>query len=193
MKKITKEKSKNFNDVFVFTPKIFHDHRGCFYESYNEDTFKDVEFYETFVQDNFSISKKGVIRGLHYQWDGPMGKFVKVANGAIMDVIVDIRKGSPTYGIHESFMLTSENKKELWVPHGFAHGIVSLEDNTVLHYKCTAVYNQDGESGINPLDASLNVDWGLDVNDLILSEKDITAKSFSDYDKDPKFYFERNI
>jgi|TARA_Y100000310_G_scaffold55194_2_gene50617 dTDP-4-dehydrorhamnose 3,5-epimerase len=189
MKKVAKEKSKNFNDVFVFTPRVFHDHRGCFYESYNENTFKEAGFNEIFVQDNFSISRANVIRGLHYQWDGPMGKFVKVASGAIMDVIVDVRKGSPTYGVYESFMLTAENKKELWVPPGYAHGIISLEDNTVLHYKCTAVYNSDGESGINPLDPELNIDWGIDKSSLILSEKDSAAQSFSEYRNNPKFNF----
>ena len=140
------------------------------------------------LQDNQSKSHKNVIRGLHYQWNNPMGKLVRVLHGAVKDVIVDVRKYSPTYGQFDSFLLSAENNKQLWVPPGFAHGILSLEDDTLVSYKCSSVYNANGESGINPFDKYLNIDWGIDKSEAIISEKDKIAQSFLDYDRNPKFF-----
>ena len=190
MQKFTIEDTK-FDDVIIITPRIFTDERGYFCETYNVDNLKELGFAVDMVQDNQSKSQKNVIRGLHYQWDEPMGKLVRVIKGSVRDVIVDIRKYSPTYGESASFLLTEENNKQLWVPSGFAHGILSLEDNTIVSYKCSSVYNSNGESGINPFDEYLNVDWGIDKAEAIVSEKDAVAKSFLDYDRDPKFFSKR--
>ena len=186
MKKFVIEPT-NFDGPLVIIPKVFKDERGYFCESYNVENLKFLGFKEKMVQDNESKSKKYVLRGLHYQWDDPMGKLVRAIKGSILDVIVDIRKGSKTYGEHFSIILTSENKKQLWVPPGFAHGILSLQDDTIISYKCSSVYNQEGESGIDPLDPALGIDWGCKIEDLVLSKKDLEAKSFYEYDQDPKF------
>ena len=192
MQKFTIEKTK-FDDVVVIIPRIFSDDRGYFCETYNVENLKEIGFVEDMVQDNQSKSQKNVIRGLHYQWDDPMGKLVRVIKGAVKDVIVDIRKNSPTYGESEFFLLTEENNKQLWVPPGFAHGILSLEDDTIVSYKCSSVYNSEGESGIDPFDNYLNVDWGIDKSEAVISEKDKIAKSFLQYDRDPKFFAESEI
>ena len=186
MEKFILEKTK-FKDVVVITPRVFEDQRGYFCETHNYFNLAQYGFTVNFVQDNESKSKKNVIRGLHYQWDEPMGKLVRVINGSVRDVIVDIRKGSQTYGESLSVVLSDENKKQLWVPPGFAHGVVSLEEGTILSYKCSSVYNQDGESGINPFDKKLNIDWGLPVEEALISEKDLLAKSFDEYTKNAKF------
>jgi len=190
MQKFTIEKTK-FEDVIVITPRVFTDERGYFCETYNADNLKELGFEEDMVQDNQSKSQKNVIRGLHYQWGAPMGKLVRVVKGSVRDVIVDIRKGSHTYGESESFLLTDENNRQLWVPPGFAHGILSLEDDTIVSYKCSNVYNSDGESGINPFDDYLKVDWGIKESDAIVSAKDKVANSFLQYDRDPKFFSQR--
>jgi len=164
----------------------FEDLRGFFYESYSKEkmlTEQDLDLL--FVQDNHSISKKDVIRGMHYQWDGPMGKLVRVSKGSIIDVIVDIRKSSDDYGKAFYFELSDKNSNQLWIPAGYAHGFVSLEDDTHVQYKCTELYNKNGESGINPLDTSLRIQWN--VKNPIMSEKDLNSKSFIEYNTDPKF------
>ena len=177
--------SNVFSDIIIFEPSLCHDDRGYFFESYNQKVAEvlNVEF----KQDNHSISKKGVVRGLHYQWYEPMGKLCSVAKGSLIDIVVDIRKGSPTYGKWDSFLLSDTNHKQVWIPPGFAHGFVSLEDNTHLLYKCTALYNKDGECSINPFDPTLNIEFPISIMDAILSDKDRNAQAFINYDKDPKF------
>lgn len=168
----------------------FQDSRGFFYESYKEN-FLSEEYGITkkFVQDNHSVSKYGVIRGMHYQWDSPMDKLVRVSKGKIVDVIIDIRKNSPTFGEVSSYLLDEENNYQLWIPAGFAHGFVSLSQEAHVQYKCTEVYNKDAESGICPLDKktkSIFLKY-ISKNDIILSEKDKSSKSFSEYCLDAKF------
>ena len=187
MKKFTIEKTQ-FDDVILITPRVFADHRGYFCETYNVKNLRELGFNEVMLQDNQSKSHKNVIRGLHYQWNNPMGKLVRVLHGAVRDVSVDVRKYSPTYGQSDSFLLSAENNKQLWVPPGFAHGILSLEDDTLVSYKCSSVYNPNGESGINPFDKYLNIDWGISESEAIISEKDKIAQSFLDYDRNPKFF-----
>ena len=131
------------------------------------------------MQDNESKSKKNVIRGLHYQWLSPMGKLVRVVSGAIIDVVVDIRKDSLTYGDHVKFKISAKNKKQLWVPSGFAHGMLSLEEDTLVSYKCSAFYNPEGESAISPFDKDLNIDWETNLKNINISDKDLVAYWFT--------------
>lgn len=174
---------KNF--IFIENQKVFTDNRGIFFESYKKSDFlKKYNFNELFVQDNHSISKKNVIRGMHYQWNPPMGKLVRVVKGEVLDVIVDIRKSSPNYGKVYSFLLSEQNKNQLYVPPGYAHGFVSRAEESVVLYKCTSEYNSDGESGINPLDTHLSIDWGIERDKMIISQKDLISKSFKEYDDD---------
>jgi len=174
-----------FNNVMVFTPEVYKDNRGLFFQSYDRIIADYVK--EDFVQDNHSYSHKNVIRGLHYQWDKPMGKLVRVVRGSAVDYFVDIRKNSPTYGQYDEVVLSAENNKMIWIPEGFAHGFLSLEDHTTVLYKCTSYYNKLGESGINPFDPEINIDWPIDRKDAIISEKDMNSQSFSEYSKDIKF------
>jgi dTDP-4-dehydrorhamnose 3,5-epimerase len=167
-------------DAKIIIPKIFEDERGYFYESFNAQIFKNQIGDYDFVQDNQSLSQKGVLRGLHFQ-NPPyaQGKLVRVLNGSVLDVIVDIRKKSPTYGKHFSYVLCSTKKHALWVPPGFAHGFLTLEDNTVFFYKVTNFYNKDSEGCIAFNDSDLNINWGID--NPILSEKDKNAITFSTF------------
>ena len=174
-----------FNDVIVFTPEVYKDNRGLFFQSYDDTISEHIN--EIFVQDNHSYSHKNVIRGLHYQWDKPMGKLVRVVRGSAIDYFVDIRRGSPTYGQHSSVILSTENNKMIWIPEGFAHGFLSLEDHTTVLYKCTAFYNKLGESGIDPFDPEINIDWTINKEDAVISEKDIKSQSLQEYSKDIKF------
>ena len=174
-----------FNDVMVFTPEVFEDHRGFFFQSYDEKIAAHIE--EEFVQDNHSYSNKNVIRGLHYQWNHPMGKLVRVVRGSAIDYFVDIRAGSPTFGQYDSVVLSTETHKMIWIPPGFAHGFLSLEDHTTVLYKCTSYYNKFGEAGINPFDLEINIDWAIDKEDAVISEKDANSQSFLEYSKDIKF------
>ena len=182
-----KIKKQKLDGIITIKPIYFQDHRGYFCETWNSKNLSLLGFDELMFQDNESHSGKNVLRGLHYQWDEPMGKLIRVVKGSVLDVCVDIRKNSPTYGQYMSVVLSDENKLQLWVPPGFAHGILSLEENTIALYKCSNVYNKDGESGIDPLDRELNIDWGITHEDIILSTKDSMAQSFSKYKKDPKF------
>ncbi len=160
-------------------PDIFGDERGYFYESYNKKTFAEIGIDEEFVQDNQSMSAKNVLRGLHFQ-NPPFaqGKLVRVIQGAALDVAVDIRRGSPTYGKHHKVKLTAEKKNMFWVPPGFAHGFLTLEDNTIFAYKCTGLYNKESEGSVLWNDPHLGVDWGIENPNL--SEKDIAARPFSE-------------
>ena len=172
----------------LFSINKFVDDRGIFYESFSKEISQNLQ--QTFVQDNVSISKKGVVRGLHYQWANPMGKLVHVIQGKIVDFAVDIRCHSPTFGEVFSFEMSGENPQALWVPPGYAHGFEALED-TIMAYKCTAFYNKYGEGAINILDEDLKVPLTLQGTEMILSERDRAAQMLSCYNTNPRFYFMR--
>ena len=179
-----------FEDVILFTPTVYKDHRGLFLQSFDKGIQDAVE--GEFVQDNHSYSHKNVIRGLHYQWDKPMGKLVRVVRGAAIDYFVDIREGSPTYGQYECVELNTENHNIVWIPEGFAHGFVSLADHTTVLYRCTEYYNPKGESGISIFDPDINIDWPIERSNAIISERDVKSQSFRDYTQDIKFKLGRN-
>lgn len=163
------------NGPVLIEPKIFKDERGYFYESFNESEFKQQVADITFVQDNESKSNYGVLRGLHFQKPPyAQSKLVRVIKGAVLDIVVDIRKGSPTYGKWFSVYLSEENHRQFFVPQGFAHGFISLRDDTVFQYKCDNFYNPESEGGISFSDPSLGIPWGIwiPMQDLIISEKD---------------------
>jgi dTDP-4-dehydrorhamnose 3,5-epimerase len=164
----------------VIQPTIFEDERGYFFESYSENQFKKAGIICHFIQDNQSKSQKGVLRGLHFQ-NPPyaQGKLVRVISGSVLDVAVDIRQDSPTYGKHFSIELTEHNKTMLWIPPGFAHGFATLENNTIFSYKCTNLYNKESEECIFWNDQNLKIDWQL--NSPILSEKDIKGTPFQEF------------
>ena len=176
-----------FNDVILFEPDIFNDHRGYFFQSFDQK-ISDV-IGENFVQDNHSVSHKNVIRGLHYQWEQPMGKLIRVVRGSVVDYFVDLREGSPTYGQHSHVSLSDSNHKMLWIPAGFAHGFISLENNTTVLYRCDAYYNKQKESGINIFDKNININWPIDRKYAIISNKDLLAQSFEEYSRDKKFKY----
>ena len=167
--------------LLVIKPKIFGDDRGHFFESWSKDSFAKNGLDLDFVQDNQSLSSKGVLRGLHFQ-NPPyaQGKLVRVIKGSVLDVAVDIRKDSPTYGQHFSIQLSEKNKKIFWIPPGFAHGFVTLEDDTIFTYKCTGVYNKESEGALLWSDKDLNIDWG--VENPLVSEKDLVAGSFNNFE-----------
>jgi dTDP-4-dehydrorhamnose 3,5-epimerase len=163
-------------NLFEITPKLFHDERGFFFESYSQKVFKENGINAVFIQDNQSFSKKNVLRGLHYQTgDFAQGKLVRVIKGKVLDVAVDLRKGSPTYGKHEAVILDDVKCNMLYVPEGFAHGFLAMEE-TILVYKCTNIYNKGSEGGILWNDPDLNIDW--QAKDPIVSEKDRELKYF---------------
>ena len=160
-------------DVCIIEPKIFGDHRGYFIESYNKEKFPNKYQHINFVQDNESMSSKGVLRGLHYQLPPfTQTKLIRVIKGSILDVVVDIRKGSPFFGKHISMELTSENKNQLLIPRGFAHGFIVLSETAIVSYKCDNYYNPEYDRGILFSDPDINIDWKLPDNNIILSEKD---------------------
>lgn len=167
------------SDLFVIQPRVFEDPRGYFFESYNSALFKQHHIDADFVQDNQSLSQKNVLRGLHFQ-NPPyaQGKLVRVITGSVLDVAVDIRKNSPTYGKQYSIVLNEKNKTMLWIPPGFAHGFLTLEDNTIFSYKCTNLYHKASEDSIIWNDPDIGIDWGTSTP--ILSEKDKEAKFFKD-------------
>jgi dTDP-4-dehydrorhamnose 3,5-epimerase len=161
------------SDLLVFEPNIYEDSRGYFFESFNLQTFRAEGIDINFVQDNQSSSKYGVIRGLHYQLNpSAQVKLIRVLSGRILDVVVDIRKGSPTFGKSFSVELTAENKKQLFVPAGLAHGFSVLSEEAEVLYKCDSFYNKDSEAGILYNDPSLNIDWKIPAEKEIVSEKD---------------------
>ena len=169
-------------DLLVIKPRVFEDGRGYFFESFNKDMFQKNGVNATFVQDNESQSMKHVLRGLHFQKPPfAQGKLVRVMHGSVLDVAVDLRKGSPTYGKWKSILLTSKNKWILWIPEGFAHGFVTLEDHTVFFYKCTNFYNKGSEGSIRWDDPDMGINWG-DVKNPVLSEKDKIAPFFRDFE-----------
>jgi dTDP-4-dehydrorhamnose 3,5-epimerase len=160
---------------FEIEPKVFEDKRGYFYESFNLEKFNTtLDINVQFVQDNESFSSKGVLRGLHFQkGEFAQAKLVRVVKGSVLDVAVDIRKGSKTFGEYVSVELSEENKKQFFVPRGFAHGFVVLSETAIFSYKCDNYYNKASESGIIYNDPTLNIDWGLAKKSLIVSEKDL--------------------
>ena len=166
-------------DLVVLTPAVFEDERGYFFEAYNKSKISDLGIQIDFVQDNQSFSKRGTLRGLHYQ-NPPFAqtKLVRVLQGEIMDVAVDLRKDSPTYGQYFGLILSAENKKQLLVPQGFAHGFSVLSETAVVSYKCDQYYNKQSEGGIRFDDSALNIDWGMDLGTAIVSEKDLILPNF---------------
>lgn len=168
-------------DLLVFEPKVFEDSRGYFFESYNEKTFKEGGIDFRWVQDNQSSSSYGVIRGLHYQLNPhPQIKLVRVLVGEILDVVVDIRKGSLTYGHHYAIALSAKNKKQLFIPAGFAHGFSVLSEKAEVLYKCNEFYNKETEAGIIYNDSALNIDWKIPAGKEIVSDKDRSLPSYAD-------------
>ena len=160
-------------DLLIIEPKVFEDNRGYFFESYNQQIFEENNITCNFIQDNESFSSYGVVRGLHYQLNPhAQTKLMRVVLGKILDVAVDIRKNSKTFGKHFSIELSAENKKQLLIPKGFAHGFSVLSKTVIVNYKCDALYNKDAESGIYFADKNINIDWKIDEKDMILSEKD---------------------
>ena len=171
----------SIDGLLIINPDVFKDERGYFFESYNKERFAKAGLMMDFVQDNESKSDKGVLRGLHFQKPPyAQGKLVRVIKGSVMDVAVDLRKGSPTYGKWESVVLTEENKLQFWIPEGFAHGFVALEDNTIFNYKCTNVYNKESEGSILSNDPDINISWNID--NPILSEKDKISPLFKNFE-----------
>ncbi len=161
-------------EVYVFSPTVFEDQRGYFYESFNTSTFKKLTGLDVnFVQDNQSKSSRGVLRGLHFQvGDYEQAKLVRVIKGKVLDVCVDLRRNSPTFKQYFSVELTEENKKQLFVPRGFAHGFLVLEDDTIFSYKCDNYYHKDSERGLIFNDPSIGINWDFPEDELIISEKD---------------------
>lgn len=167
-------------DVYIIQPKVFEDARGYFFESYNKKIFNSIGIDIEFVQDNQSLSQKNVLRGLHFQHPPfAQGKLVRVIKGAVLDVVVDIRKSQPTYGKHTTVELTEKNKTMLWVPPGFAHGFLTLENDTIFSYKCTNYYNKESEDCILWNDSDLNINWN--ASNPQLSEKDLVGKKMKDF------------
>ena len=167
-------------DLVVIQPGVFEDARGYFFESYNKEVFHKHGITTEFVQDNQSLSQKGVLRGLHFQnHPHAQAKLVRVITGSVLDVAVDIRKGSATYGQYFAEILSSANKNMLYVPVGFAHGFLVLEDNTIFSYKCSNVYHKESEDGILWCDPDLNINWG--IMNPSLSEKDKVSQKFKDF------------
>ncbi len=168
-------KETKLKGCFILQPQVFNDKRGYFSESYNQQTFNNkLNLNINFVQDNESQSPKGVLRGLHYQiGEHAQAKLVRVIKGRVLDVSVDVRKDSPTFGKHVSVELTEDNKKQLFVPRGFAHGFIVLSDTAIFSYKCDNYYNKNAERGIIYNDPALKINWGLPDEALIVSEKDI--------------------
>jgi dTDP-4-dehydrorhamnose 3,5-epimerase len=160
-------------------PRKFEDERGYFFESYNQNEFKKIDIIDDFVQDNQSFSKSGVIRGLHLQKPPfEQGKLVRVLSGKVLDVAIDVRKDSKTYGQHLIIEVSSEKNNMFYIPKGFAHGFVTLEDS-IFSYKCSNTYNKESEVSINPLDKDLNINWSID--NPIISEKDLNGILFKDF------------
>ena len=169
--------------LILIRPKIFEDERGFFFESFSEKNYRDIGIDLNFVQDNFSKSKYSTLRGLHYQvGDNAQGKLCQVLSGKVLDVAVDIRFSSPTFGKYFSVELSSSNKNQLWIPPGFAHGFSVLSEEAIFHYKCTGYYDKASERCIIYNDKELGINWG--VKNPIISDKDKLGISFKNIEKD---------
>jgi dTDP-4-dehydrorhamnose 3,5-epimerase len=166
--------------LLVIKPRVFEDARGYFFESYSEKALREAGLHAQFVQDNQSLSQKGVLRGLHFQAPPfAQGKLVRVIKGSVLDVVVDIRKESPTYGKHFAIELNEQNKTMLWVPEGFAHGFATLQNDTIFYYKCSNYYHKESEGCVMWNDKDLGIEWN--VKDPVLSEKDKAGTPFRDF------------
>lgn len=163
----------------ILEPKVFGDERGFFMESWNATSFAEIGLDATFVQDNHSRSQKGVLRGMHFQNPAPQGKLVRVVRGAVFDAIVDLRRSSPTFGQWTGVMLSAENKRMFWVPEGFAHGFLTLEDDTDFLYKCTSAYLPQNEHSLAWNDPEVGIEWPLQGIEPKLSNKDAAAAPLS--------------
>ena len=178
----------NISDLIIIEPTVFGDNRGYFLESYNQKKFNKVIGKTSFLQDNESKSVKGVLRGLHFQKPPfAQAKLVRCIEGRVIDVALDIRKGSPTYGMHVSIELSGENKRQLFIPRGFAHGFAVLSETAVFAYKVDNIYAPEYDSGIKYNDKDLNINWILAENDVQLSAKDDNLSFFKDLDSPFKF------
>lgn len=176
-------------DLYIIEPKVFGDDRGYFMESYSQKDFNEVGLTMTFVQDNESKSRKGVLRGLHFQTKHTQGKLVRVTQGEVWDVAVDLRKGSPTYGQWEGVYLSAENKRQFYVPEGFAHGFVVTSEEAVFNYKCTDFYAPEYDSGLLWNDPEVGIAWPLKgLGDILLSEKDKKQKTLKELNDLPFIY-----
>jgi dTDP-4-dehydrorhamnose 3,5-epimerase len=176
--------SRHLDDVVVLVPDIFKDDRGFFSETFRADQFRSLGLPTDFVQDNHSKSAKGVLRGLHFQWEPPMGKLMRVTAGSAFLVAVDIRKGSPTLGKWVGVECSAENRRMVWAPSGFARGFCSLSDGSEIQYKCTGIYNARAEGAIRWDDPSIGVEWPL--TDVIVSKKDGSALSLAEWLASPQ-------
>jgi dTDP-4-dehydrorhamnose 3,5-epimerase len=187
--------SRWLGDVVVVVPEVFQDSRGFFMETFRADQFKALTLPTEFQQDNHSCSGKGVVRGLHFQWDPPMGKLMRVTAGSAFLVAVDIRKGSPTLGKWVGIEASAENRRQVWAPAGFARGFCALSDGTEIQYKCTGIYNSKAESAIRWNDPAIGIQWPL--ADLKVSERDRNTAMLADWlrspDSDNFRYFEKEV
>jgi dTDP-4-dehydrorhamnose 3,5-epimerase len=181
---VFKIESRHLDGIVVVVPDVFEDERGFFMETFREDKFAELGLPSRFVQDNHSRSAKNVLRGLHFQWDPPMGKLMRVTEGLAFLVAVDIRKGSPTLGQWYGTEGSAQNKRQIWAPAGFARGFCVLSDHAEIQYKVTGFYNDKTESGIRWDDPEIGIQWP--VTDPILSAKDASAQSLSDWLKRPE-------
>lgn len=172
----------NIKDVYIIEPKLYGDDRGYFQETYQHENFKEAGLDMVFVQDNESKSKKGVLRGLHFQTQFSQGKLVRVLQGEVFDVAVDLRKNSETYGKWTGVRLSSENKKMFYIPENFAHGFLVISDEATFAYKCTNLYHPEFDSGIIWNDKDINIEWPLEgIKEIFLSEKDKKQQTFAEY------------
>lgn len=162
----------------VFEPRVFGDDRGYFFESFNQDKLAPLGLAPRFVQGNVSRSARGVLRGLHYQWPNPQGKYVSVLEGEVWDVAVDIRRGSPTFGKWTAVLLSADNKRHFWIPEGFAHGFVALSEHALFTYLCTATYDPAADANVRWDDPAIGIDWP--VAEPLLSPKDAVAPLLAD-------------
>lgn len=170
----------NILGPLIIEPRVFGDDRGFFFESWNAAAFAEAGLDLNFVQDNQSRSQKGVLRGMHFQNPGPQGKLVRVSRGAVFDAVVDLRRSSPTFGKWTGVLLSAENKRMFWVPEGFAHGFLTLEDDTDFLYKCTAPYAPQHEASLAWDDPSVGIEWPLEGIELKLSAKDAAGVPLAD-------------
>lgn len=166
----------------VIEPAVFGDERGFFFETWNADRYGQLGLPDKFVQSNVSSSARGVLRGLHYQWPNPQGKLVSVLEGEVYDVAVDIRRGSPNFGRWAAVILSAENKRQFWIPEGFAHGFAVLSERAIFSYLCTAQYDKSADANVRWNDADIAIDWPIDAP--LLSDKDEKAPFLADVAED---------
>ena len=182
MRKIMNFISTDIKDVYIIEPKVFNDKRGYFFESYNEEAFKKAGLNYNFVQDNQSKSSYGTVRGLHFQkGEHSQAKLVRVLKGEVLDVAVDLRTNSPTFGKHVAVILNDQNQRQLMIPRGFAHGFAVLSEEAIFTYKCDNFYCKESEGGILFNDPELGIDWKIDLSKAILSDKDKLHPRLSDF------------